>query len=201
MNRNIKEALTRSFSYQEYRSLVSALILEGKSTGNTQSDDLLHYSELNESRMNRLEKTIQITEEIQEQIKQLDTKITWLVISEGWCGDAAQILPIIYKLAELSENIDLKIILRDENEALMNDFLTNGGKAIPKLIILDDENEVIGDFGPRPEPARKLIADYKAINGVVDEPIKIELQKWYLHDKGVSTQSEIMQLMKNKELV
>lgn len=201
MNTNIKEALIRSFSYQEYRSLVSALILEGKSTGNTQSDDLLHYSELNESRMNRLEKTIQITEEIQEQIKQLDTKITWLVISEGWCGDAAQILPIIHKMAELSENIDLKIVLRDENEALMNDFLTNGGKAIPKLIILDEENEVIGDFGPRPEPARKLIADYKAINGVVDEPIKIELQKWYLHDKGVSTQNEIMQLMKNKELV
>ena len=201
MNTNIKEALTRSFSYQEYRSLVSALILEGKSTGNTQSDDLLHYSELNESRMNRLEKTIQITEEIQEQIKQLDAKITWLVISEGWCGDAAQILPIIYKMAELSENIDLKIVLRDENEALMNDFLTNGGKAIPKLIILDEENEVIGDFGPRPEPARKLIADYKAINGVVDVPIKIELQKWYLQDKGVSTQNEIMQLMKNKELV
>lgn len=201
MNTNIKEALTRSFSYQEYRSLVSALILEGKSTGNTQSDDLLHYSELNESRMNRLEKTIQITEEVKKQINQLDTKVTWLVISEGWCGDAAQILPIIYKMAELSENIDLRIVLRDENEALMNDFLTNGGKAIPKLIILDEENEVIGDFGPRPEPARKLIADYKAINGVVDEPIKIELQKWYLHDKGISTQNEIMQLMKNKELV
>jgi hypothetical protein len=201
MNTNIKEALTRSFSYQEYRSLVSALILEGKSTGNTQSDDLLHYSELNESRMNRLEKTIKITDEVLAQINKIETKVTWLVISEGWCGDAAQILPIIYKMAELSENIDLKIVLRDENEALMNDFLTNGGKAIPKLIILDEENEVIGDFGPRPEPARKLIADYKAINGVVDEPIKIELQKWYLHNKGISTQNEIMQLMKSKELV
>ncbi|WP_338375793.1 thioredoxin family protein [uncultured Flavobacterium sp.] len=201
MNTNIKEALTRSFSYQEYRSLVSALILEGKSTGNIQSDDLLHYSELNESRMNRLEKTIKITDEVLAKINQLETKVTWLVIAEGWCGDAAQILPIIYKMAELSENIDLKIVLRDENEALMNDFLTNGGKAIPKLIILDEENNVIGDFGPRPEPARKLIADYKAANGVVDEPIKIELQKWYLHDKGVSTQNEIMQLMKSKELV
>lgn len=201
MNTNINSALLKSYSYQEYRNLVSALILEGKSTGNIQSDDLLHYSELNESRMNRLEKTIQITEEIQEQIKQLDTKITWLVISEGWCGDAAQILPIIHKMAELTEKIDLKIVLRDENESLMNDFLTNGGKAIPKLIILDDVKNVIGDFGPRPEPARKLIADYKAINGVVDEPIKIELQKWYLHDKGISTQNEIMQLMKNKELV
>ncbi len=201
MNTNIEKALPKSYSYAAYRNLISQLIKEGKSTGNTQSADLLHYSELNESRMNRLEKTIQITEEVQEQINQLDTKVTWLVISEGWCGDAAQILPIIYKMAELSENIDLKIVFRDENEALMNDFLTNGGKAIPKLIILDEENNVIGDFGPRPEPARKLIADYKMANGVVDEPIKVELQKWYLHDKGVTTQNEIMQLMKNKELV
>lgn len=201
MNTNIKEALARSFSYQEYRNLVSKLIAEGKSTGNTQSDDLLHYSELNETRMNRLEKTIQVTGEVSEQISQLETKITWLVISEGWCGDAAQILPVIYKMAELSKNIDLRIVLRDENEALMNDFLTNGGKSIPKLIILDEENNVIGDFGPRPEPARKLIADYKAIHGVVDEPIKVELQKWYLHDKGVSTQNEIMQLMKNKKVL
>lgn len=201
MNTNIKEALTKSYTYKGYREMVSSLIEKRISTGNTQSDDLLHYSELNETRMNRLEKTIKITEEVLGQINQLESKVTWLVISEGWCGDAAQILPIIYKMAELSENIDLRIVLRDENETLMNDFLTNGGMAIPKLIILDAANNVIGDFGPRPEPARKLIADYKAANGVVDEPIKVELQKWYLHDKGVSTQNEIMQLMKNKELV
>jgi hypothetical protein len=84
---------------------------------------------------------------------------------------------------------------------LMNDFLTNGGKAIPKLIILDDNENVVADFGPRPEPARKLIADYKEANGVVDEPIKVELQKWYLQDKGITTQKEIMQIMRNKELV
>lgn len=201
MNSNIATALTKSYTYKGYREMVSGLIEKRNSTGNTQSDDLLHYSELNETRMNRLEKTIKITDEVLGKISLLESKVTWLVIAEGWCGDAAQILPIINKMADLSENIDLKIVLRDENEALMNDFLTNGGMAIPKLIILDEENNVIGDFGPRPEPARKLIADYKAANGIVDEPIKVELQKWYLHDKGVSTQNEIMQLMKTKELV
>jgi len=201
MNKNIAPALAKSYSYQDYRKVVSQLIKEGKSTGNNQSDDLLHYSELNETRMNRLEKTIQITTEVQMQISQMDKKYTWLVISEGWCGDAAQILPIINKMAELSENIDLRIVFRDENEALMNDFLTNGGKSIPKLIVLDEANNVLGDFGPRPEPARKLIADYKTKNGVVDEPIKVELQKWYLHDKGITTQNEIIQLIKSKELV
>ena len=201
MNANIAKALTKSYTYNDYRAMVSKLIAEGKSTGNTQSDDLLHYSELNETRMNRLEKTIKITDEVQEQLNQLDKKKTWLVIAEGWCGDAAQILPIINKMVESSKNIDLKIVLRDENDYLMNDFLTNGNQAIPKLILLDEENNIIGDFGPRPEPARKLIADYKEKNGVVDEPIKVELQKWYLNDKGVSTQNEIMQLIKNKELV
>jgi thiol-disulfide isomerase/thioredoxin len=200
-NINIVFALNRSYTYKEYRTLVSNLIKEGKSTGNTQSNELLHYSELNETRMNRLEKTIKITEEVVKQINQLQKKVTWLVLSEGWCGDAAQILPILYKMAESSEFIDLKIVLRDENESLMNDFLTNGGKAIPKLIILDDNENVVADFGPRPEPARKLIADYKEANGVVDEPIKVELQKWYLQDKGITTQKEIIQIMRNKELV
>ena len=201
MNANIAKALTKSYTYKDYRAMVSKLIAEGKSTGNTQSDDLLHYSELNETRMNRLEKTIKITDEVQEQLNQLDKKQTWLVIAEGWCGDAAQILPIINKMVESSKNIDLKIVLRDENDYLMNDFLTNGNQSVPKLILLDEENSIIGDFGPRPEPARKLIADYKEKNGVVDEPIKVELQKWYLNDKGVSTQNEIMQLIKDKELV
>lgn len=200
-NINIVFALNKGYTYKEYRTLVSNLIKEGKSTGNTQSDDLLHYSELNETRMNRLEKTIKITEEVVKQINQIQKKVTWLVLSEGWCGDAAQILPILHKMAESSEFIDLKIVLRDENESLMNDFLTNDGKAIPKLIILDDNENVVADFGPRPEPARKLIADYKEANGVVDEPIKVELQKWYLQDKGITTQNEIMQLMRNKELV
>ena len=79
----------------------------------------------------------------------------------------------------------------------MNLFLTNGTRSIPKLIIIDsDSDEVINDFGPRPNEAKQLILDYKATHGVVDETAKIELQKWYLHDKGISTQNEIIALMK-----
>lgn len=201
MKNLIEKALENSFSYISYREHVSKLIQEGKSTGHTQSEDLLHYSELNESRLKRLDKTIKVVPEIENQLSNLSKKHIWLVIAEGWCGDAAQILPIINKMAEISSFIDLKIVLRDDNDELMSQFLTNGGKAIPKLIILDENNNVIADWGPRPEPARKLIADYKAANGVVDEPVKIELQKWYLHDKGITTQNEIMALMTKEVLV
>ncbi|OGS75456.1 MAG: thioredoxin [Flavobacteria bacterium RIFCSPLOWO2_12_FULL_31_7] len=191
----IKSALKNSVSYQEYRTKVSKLIREGKSTGNEQSADLLHYSELNEVRMNRLEKTLKMDAKVLENLQKLKSKQTWLVISEGWCGDAAQILPIIKLMAEASENIDLKIVFRDENETLMAEFLTNGAKSIPKLIILDENLEIINHWGPRPEAAKNLILDYKAQHGIVDEPAKIALQKWYLDDKGISTMKEIISIL------
>lgn len=190
-----QSALQNSLSYSAYRTLVSKLIGEGKSTGNEQTSDLLHYSELNEVRMKRLEKTLQLDSEVLKTLQNLKAKQTWLVIAEGWCGDAAQILPIIKLMAEASEYIDLKIVLRDENEALMNQFLTNGAKSIPKLIVLDENLNLINHWGPRPEAAKNLIIDYKAKHGIVDETAKIALQKWYLDDKGISTMKEIVAML------
>ncbi len=198
MINTIKQALENSFSYADYRKKVTNLIAEGKSTGHEQSEDLLKYSELNETRMNRLEKTIEVTDEVKNKLQNLDKKYIWLVLSEGWCGDAAQIVPVIHKMAEATDKKKKKIALRDDNDALMQHFLTNGGKAIPKLIVLDAETlEVVLDWGPRPHGAKQLILDYKAAHGVVDEPAKIELQKWYLHDKGISIQNEIVEMHEN----
>jgi hypothetical protein len=198
MKNTIQQTLLNSFSYSEYRKKVTELIAEGKSTGHEQSNDLLHYSELNEARMNRLEKTIAIVDEVKAKLENLDKKYIWLVLAEGWCGDAAQVLPVIHKMAETTNKVELKIALRDDNDALMQHFLTNGGKAIPKLIVLDAEtSEVIADWGPRPHGAKQLILEYKAAHGVVDETAKIELQKWYLHDKGISIQHEIVEMHEN----
>ena len=196
----IETSLANGCSYPEYRTVVSALLKEGKSSGNEQSEDLTHYSELNETRMNRLDKTIVISDENIQKLQQLKRDYIWLVISEGWCGDAAQILPVINKMAHYSEKIELKLVFRDENEDLIKLFLTNGTKSIPKLIILDKNTvEVLGDFGPRPTQARQLIIDYKAQHGIVDEQAKTDLQLWYLHDKGLSTQKEILALLEKFE--
>ena len=198
MINTIQQTLQNSFSYTEYRNLASELIAQGKSTGHEQSEDLLHYSELNEARMNRLEKTITIADEVKTKLENLDKNYIWLVLAESWCGDAAQILPVIYKMSEASEKIDLKIALRDDNDILMQQFLTNGGRAIPKLIVLDATTlEVIADWGPRPHGAKQLILDYKATYGIVDENAKIALQKWYLLDKGTEIQNEIIALFES----
>lgn len=194
----IAKSLFNSYSYLEYRKLVTDLLLEGKSTGNEQSEDLTHYTTLNETRMNRLDKTIKVPEEIALELKNLKKNYIWLVISEGWCGDAAQLLPIFNKMALESHKVDLRIVLRDQNEALMNQFLTNKGKAIPKLIVIDRETgSVLDNWGPRPQGATNLILDYKKKFGSIDETAKTELQLWYLKDKGLSTQQELITLMQN----
>ena len=191
-----ENSLSQSHSYVGYRNQIKDLLKEGKSTGKEQSEALTHYSELNEARMNRLEKTVKISTEIIQKLNQLNGDYIWLVISEGWCGDAAQILPVIYKMAELSERIDLKIVFRDENEDLINLFLTNGTKSIPKLIILDKNTlEVLGDYGPRPIGANQFMLDYKKEFGMIDEKAKAALQMWYLKDKGLSIQNEILELL------
>ncbi|MCG8183863.1 thioredoxin family protein [Tenacibaculum piscium] len=196
MKEVIANSLAKGISYHEYRDLVKNLLEKGKSTGENQSEELLNYSVLNDKRMKRLDKTIKLTNEVLAKIKTVKAPQTWLVLSESWCGDAAQNLPVIHKMASENEQIQLKIVLRDENLALMDAFLTNGGRSIPKLIALDTNNEVLGTWGPRPEIATKMVADYKKEHGALDAEFKESLQVWYNKNKGVNLQENLMSLLK-----
>ncbi|WP_051219297.1 thioredoxin family protein [Flavobacterium frigidarium] len=197
MEITIAKALFSSRSYAEYRKLVSDLLRDEKSTGMMQSTELTHYSSLNENRMNRLDKTLVVPEEIDAKIKELKGNYIWLVISEGWCGDAAQLLPVFNKMVEASEDrIEMRIVLRDEHEVLMNKFLTNKGKAIPKLIVINKETSgALAHWGPRPLGASTLITDYKKQHGAIAEEAKTALHLWYTKDKGLTTQLEIIDMM------
>lgn len=200
MNDLVAKSLENSYTYTEYRNHISTLLIDGLSTGHTQREALTHYTTLNEVRMNRLDKTIKIPAEISDSLGKLNKDFILVVLSEGWCGDAAQILPVINKMAEAAPNLDLQIVLRDENEQLMNEYLTNGSKSIPKLILIDAQTMVVrGSWGPRPQGAAQLIKDFKDKFGVINEEAKTELQKWYLHDKGLSTMEEIILLLQNAD--
>ncbi|WP_179315939.1 thioredoxin family protein [Winogradskyella undariae] len=196
LNNIISESLKNSMTYAEYRTLVTSLVDEKSNTGSEKTEALAEYTQLNDRRMRRWDKTGKVSEEMKSKIQDSDKKITWLVISESWCGDAAHIMPIINKVAELNDAIDYKVVLRDENEALMDQFLTNGGKSIPKLVMLDSEtNEVLNTFGPRPTVATKLVQDYKAEHGKLTPEFKEDLQRWYNKDKGQSTIEDLVNLL------
>ncbi|MCB0458486.1 MAG: thioredoxin family protein [Flavobacteriaceae bacterium] len=197
----LQESLQRSITYSEYRRLVTDLLNEGKSTSSTQSEELLNYSKLNDSRMKRLDKTFHLDDETTDALKKLDVDYLWLVITEGWCGDASQSVPIMNAIAETA-SIDMKIVLRDENEALMNHFLTNGGKAIPKLIMLQKETlEVLNTWGPRPKELADIIIAYKEQHGTLDDTIKKDTQVWYNTNKGKAIVEELLELLGVTQLV
>ncbi|MUU78561.1 thioredoxin family protein [Winogradskyella endarachnes] len=192
----ISESLKNSMTYAEFRALVINLVEENSTTGNDKSDAMVNYTQLNDRRMRRWDKTGKVAENLKTKIESFNKKVTWLVISESWCGDAAHIMPIINKAAELNDNIDYKVVLRDENDALMNQFLTNGGKAVPKLIMLDSKtNEVLNTFGPRPTIATNMVKAYKEEHGTITPEFKEELQRWYNKDKGQSIIEDLVNLL------
>ncbi len=195
MKKSIENSLQKGISYDDFKTMVRELLEKGKSTGPDQSDALLNYSMLNDRRMKRLDKTIQLSEETIAAAKNVKDPTTWLVLTEGWCGDAAQTLPVINKIANESDKIDLKIILRDENEDVMNQFLTNGNKSIPILIALDKNNEVLNSWGPRPSIPTQMVIDYKKEHGQIDADFKKDLQVWYNKDKGKNTQEDMLKLL------
>ena len=196
MKNEIQTAIAQAYSYMAYREYVNAEWLAGKVTGHEQSEALLHYTELNEVRMNRLDKTTQLTADTLSAVAQWDKKYLWLVLTEGWCGDGAQVLPVLHKMALANANIDFKLVFRDENDTLMQEVLTNGARAVPKLLIIDAETHaLLGQWGPRPQGAIDLIASYKKEHGIVDETAKADLHLWYFHNKGLEIQQEIVALM------
>ena len=192
----IQDSLKNAISYQEYRDMVKELVDLESTTGHDKSEHLINYTKLNDRRMKRWDKTLKISDEVKEKISKFKGDTTWLVITESWCGDAAHIIPVLNKVAELSQGINLKLVLRDDNDELMSQFLTNGGRAIAKLIMIDNASgEVLNTYGPRPTEATKLVNDYKAEHGSLTPEFKENLQLWYNKDKGQNTFNDLIKLL------
>lgn len=181
------------FSYQSYRENIEQLLSENKTTGKNHSEAMIGFTSMNVTRMNRLDKRSFLNEDLTNALTNT-CKQKWLVISEAWCGDAAQNIPWIAKMAETSNQIDLKIILRDENLDIMDDYLTNGGRSIPKLISLGENDDVLFEWGPRPKNVQSLYFMLKE-EGQDYSEISKQLHTWYAKDKGQSLQSEFAQLI------
>lgn len=193
----INNAFDNAMSYSSYRKLVSRLIIEGKSTGNTQNPDMLNYSKLSERRMKRWDKTFKMSENDKTFFENWSKPMTFLVVTEGWCGDAAHALPILNKISETAPKIDFQVVLRDDNDILIQEFLTNGAKSIPKLIALDENKEVLFTWGARPTETTEMVKAYKAKHGQLTAEFKEDLQKWYNKDKGQSVVKDIKAALEN----
>lgn len=180
------------YSYEEYMNLSEELVEQKRTTGLSQSESLVEYTKLNYFRMTRVDKTMVVKHDVKELIESIDEKKYWILITEAWCGDAAQIVPIIGRLAELNKNIELMVILRDENTELMDKYLTNGARSIPMLISLSKNFEEEWHWGPRPRPAQAMVIENKETQALSSDEMKKQVQLWYAEDKTNTTQLEIL---------
>jgi len=181
--------IEEGLSYEDYLKEANFRI------SSIQNDPYQEYTKLNIIRMNRIFKTIEITDSFLSVLNQINKKVYWIIISEPWCGDAANSVPIIAKAAMRNPAIKLKIFLRDSNPEKMDYYLTNGTKSIPILIMLDENLNEVFRWGPRPKELQKLVIEMKNSNQFQKEDIIKKIQLWYLEDKSKSIQEEITQLL------
>jgi hypothetical protein len=192
------ERLATAYSYSSYRKLIDELQAQGKTTGPQQSEALTHYTHLNVQRMQRLDKTVQLLPELREAVQNLKQSYAWLILTEGWCGDAAQIVPVLEAVAQASNGrFTTHYLLRDENLDLMDRYLTNGGRSIPKLVVLNaDTLTEVAQWGPRPVEAQQVFVEMKA-QGATKEEFAEKLHGWYARDKTQATQRELLTIIRN----
>ena len=190
-----EQLLGQAFNYAEYRAYIDELMAAGKTTGTNQEEKLVEYAKLNIARMNRLDKTYEPEAVVTDRLNRLPHCAMLLTITEGWCGDAAQIVPVIDKLAHVS-GIPHRLVLRDEQPELIDDFLTNGkSRSIPITILLDAQSlEVFGHWGPRPMGAAQLVERLREQLAPA-EAVATQLHGWYATDKGRQTALEFSQKM------
>ncbi len=191
-----RELIEEAFTYRQYRELIDKLLERGRTTGDKDSEEIIHYTRMNVQRMKRQDKQISLNESLKEKLENLGSNWIWLVITEGWCGDAAQNIPVINKMAEAAPNIELKFILRDEHPEIMDQYLTDGSRSIPKLVCLDAESlEEIGTWGPRPAVIQEKAMQWKDDPEISKEEWAEKLHKWYADNKTEEQQKEFEQLI------
>ena len=192
-----RDILNEAMDYSAYRSLIDDLLEKGRTTGSNQSDEMTQYTKMNVQRMKRIDKTISLNPSLKAVLENVQEPWIWLVLTEGWCGDAAQNVPVIHKMAGVSQAIDLKFLLRDDHLDIMDAYLTNGGRSIPKLICLHAETlEEIGTWGPRPGDFQQKAMEWKDDPELSMEGWAEKLHKWYAGDKTQTLQNEFETLIK-----
>lgn len=181
-------------NFQAYLAQFEQILRQQEPAAPYDNPDYFNYAKLNWSRMSRWLKKGVLTDEMIAAVQQITEPQNWIIITEPWCGDAAHILPFLEMIAQKNPLITVDYELRDSEPFRINEYLTRGGKAIPKLIIRDMEGNDLATWGPRPEACQVIYAKLMADKADF-ETVKTTLQHWYNENEGKAIQSELMVLL------
>ena len=188
-----KKINSNVMTYEEYKKLFADEIENPPGVDEKNNYDI---KKLNFSRSKRIEKQFVPSVELIKAVNKISNSQLWIVLTESWCGDSAQNLPVLAKISELSKNVKLRILLRDLNLEIMDKYLTNGTRSIPKLIAFDEEENELFHWGARPAAAQQIINELKE-KGLQKNEWLIELHKWYANNRGKEIEKELLELLNN----
>ena len=185
----------KTMSWDEYVVFTHEILNSNTPLPPYDEADYYQYTKMNETRMKRWVKTNPLTEETIAVVKSIEQPQHWIVISEPWCGDAAHTVPIMYLMSQLNDKITFEIQLRDSGSEI-DQYLTNGSKSIPILIVRDKDGKDLFQWGPRPKGAQTIYTELSA-KKLDFEEIKTAIQNYYNGDKSISTQKEILSMLQS----
>ena len=196
MKTEIKNKIqNNSLTYKQYIDLTH------KEIENTDVDSLndaektlFEYKKLNLQRSSRIEKYYSVNDELKSIFQNIKQIQNWVIITENWCGDSAQTLPYIAAFTKINPLINFKIILRDSNLDIMDQYLTNGTRSIPKLIAFDENWNKLFEWGPRPKVAKDLMEQMKK-EGLSKTEKYEKLHLWYGRNRGKDIEQEFKEIL------
>ena len=160
------------------------------------------YIPINQQRIKRIRKSLAkqgVSPALQDAVRGVKAGTKMLVLNEFWCGDGAQILPVHEAMVLASEGkLEVRALMRDKHVDVMDLFLTHGGRAIPKTVLLDEGLQVLGTWGPRPEEAMALVKRIKSDPSIA-HTYSQEVHKWYTQDKQQNIQAELAVLLRHAQ--
>jgi hypothetical protein len=191
------QVIEKGYSYSEFVGFTEKLVQEKRTTGANQSEAYLDYTRMCLQRMNRWNKTALVSTKMTHLIESMEESQIWLVITEAWCGDGAQSIPYLAKLAELNPKIKLRIIMRDEYPEIMDAYLTNGARSIPKLVAFSEDLKVeLFTWGPKPLYLMNRHKEYKHDSkGLSYAGFLEEIHLWYAKNKNQDLETELYPLI------
>lgn len=180
-------------SYQAYIERFAKLVDSSAKDANTPAADS-KLLKLNLQRFNRIYRTHKLNENLATLISRIEQPQLWMIITHDKCGDSAQLIPIIARLTELNDKIDLKIIMRDSNLHIMDLYLTGKSRSVPKLVAFDVDGNELFQWGPRPVKAQEFYSGGLK-DGRDKSELNQELHSWYARDKGASLEMELEEIL------
>ncbi len=149
------------------------------------------YSKYNWERQQAVSERFKPSDAFREAVSALPQGARLLYLTEDWCIDSAYSFPVIDSIPDLGSDITLEIYVRDENLELMDRYLTNGGRSVPKLIVRDSAGNDLCTWGPK---ARKLVSHRKQLQEEgADGPALVQATSdWYENAGWLEIERELV---------